>query len=269
MKRVIITFTMMVIACYTFVCGAQSEASTIHSTEPRSSFEGGPEKDRIPLDSLTLEELHKKYPTYFRISGSPDKHEVALTFDDAPDPRFTPDILDVLKKYNVKATFFVIGNRAEEHPELVRRMISEGHVVGNHSYSHPDFLKISDEAFHKQVNQTQTILKRLIGYEPALFRPPYGNITEEQIQWLASQNMYMIFWNVESLDWKGLSANQILANVLGHARRGSIILQHAGGGVGEDLSGTIKALPQIIEAFRKKGLQMVTVPELLDIPTTL
>ncbi|MDT2240157.1 polysaccharide deacetylase family protein [Paenibacillus larvae] len=99
-----------------------------------------------------------------------------------------------------------------------------------------------------------------------MIRPPYGNVTEEQVKWLASQKMYIIFWNVDSLDWKGLTADQIVTNVLGHARPGSIILQHGGGGVGEDLSGSVEALPRIIEGFRKEGIKMTTVPDLLDIP---
>ncbi|MDT2240158.1 polysaccharide deacetylase family protein [Paenibacillus larvae] len=102
---------------------------------------------------MTLEELHKKYPTYFRVSGSPDKREVALTFDDVPDPRYTSKILDILKQYDVKATFFVVGNRAKQYPNLVKRMVNEGHLVGNHSYDHPNFVKLSDAAFHDQVKK--------------------------------------------------------------------------------------------------------------------
>jgi peptidoglycan/xylan/chitin deacetylase (PgdA/CDA1 family) len=262
MRRIIL-FIMMITACCIV---AYSSAASAISTTATPDLDGGQEKDRIPLDPLSLSQLHTKYPTYFRINGSTNKPEVALTFDDVPDPRFTPAILDVLKKYNVKATFFVVGNRAEQYPDLVKRMISEGHVVGNHSYNHPDFLKLSDADFHKQVNDTQAILKQLIGYEPALIRPPYGNVTEEQVKWLASQHMYIIFWNVDSLDWMGLTADQITANVLGHAGPGSIVLQHAGGGEGEELSGTIEALPRIIKGLRKEGLRMVTIPELLAIP---
>ncbi|MEV2909636.1 polysaccharide deacetylase family protein [Paenibacillus larvae] len=264
MKKILL-FAVMMAFCCTIVYGAPLETGTTQPAAPMPALEGGHAKERTPPSPLTLEELHKKYPTYFRVSGSPDKREVALTFDDVPDPRYTSKILDILKQYNVKATFFVVGNRAKQYPNLVKRMVNEGHVVGNHSYDHPNFVKLSDAAFHDQVNKTQAVLKSLIGYEPALIRPPYGNVTEEQVKWLASQKMYIIFWNVDSLDWKGLTADQIVTNILGHARPGSIILQHGGGGVGEDLSGSVEALPRIIEGFRKEGIKMTTVPDLLGI----
>src|SRR5690606_30613850 len=136
---------------------------------------------------LTLSDLHRKYPSTFIFSGSPDKREVALSFDDAPDEVYTEQVLDVLKKYNVKATFFIVGNRAEAHPELVKRMVREGYGIGNHSYNHANLPKLSDANFRSQIIRTQQILKDLAGYAPQFVRPPYGNISEEQIKWLHSQ----------------------------------------------------------------------------------
>ncbi|GIP36966.1 hypothetical protein J31TS4_02460 [Paenibacillus sp. J31TS4] len=227
---------------------------------------GGQEAKIREPKQLTLAELHKKYPSTFLLSGSPDKRQVALTFDDAPDVRFTPLILDELKKAGVKATFFVVGNRAQAHPELVRRMKEEGHAVGNHSLTHANLPKKSDEKFHEEILKTDEIIRGLTGYTPFLVRPPYGNISEEQIKWLASQRKKIINWNVDSLDWKNLNAEQVEANILGHAGPGSIVLQHAGGGVGEDLTGTVEALPGVIAKLREEGLELVTVPELLGIP---
>src|SRR5690606_33012994 len=133
---------------------------------------------------LSLADLHQKYKSNFILSGPPHKREIALTFDDAPDTYFTPQVLDALKKMNVKATFFIVGNRAEKHPEIVRRMVREGHAIGNHSYNHANFNKLSDAALRAQIKKTDEILEKLIGYRPVIVRPPYGNVTEGQIKWL-------------------------------------------------------------------------------------
>lgn len=227
---------------------------------------GGKEKDHRILKGLTLGQLHHKYLTDFLFNGPTNKREIALTFDDVPDIRFTPAVLDILKKYGVKATFFSIGNRAEAHPELVKRIIQEGHEIGNHSFTHPNLPKVNDIRFHDEIQITENILSSIVGYSPKLFRPPYGNIDETQIQWLVSQGYKIINWNVDSLDWKGLDAVQVKTNVLEHTHSGSIILQHAGGGEGENLTGTINALPEIIQNLRSKGFKFVTVSELLNIP---
>jgi peptidoglycan/xylan/chitin deacetylase (PgdA/CDA1 family) len=200
------------------------------------------------------------------LSGSPSKREVALSFDDAPDDKFTPQVLDVLKREGVKATFFLVGNRAEAHPEIVRRMVNEGHVVGNHSYNHANLPKLSDADFRDQVIKTDNIIRSISGYVPKFIRPPYGNISEAQIQWLASQHKTIVNWNVDSLDWKGLNAEQVKTNILAQVHPGSIILQHGAGGTGEDLSGTVQALPGIIKKLRNDGVKLVTISELLDLP---
>lgn len=215
---------------------------------------------------LSLADLHQKYRSTFLFNGPSWKRQAALTFDDVPDNRFTPMVLDVLKKYGVKATFFVVGNRAEAHPDMVKRIIAEGHVIGTHSYSHSNLIKLDDARFRDEILRTEKILGDMIGYTPRLFRPPYGNVNEQQILWLASQKNYIINWNVDSLDWKGLNADQVAANVLGHIVPGCVILQHAAGGVGQDLTGTVEALPRIIEQLKAQNIQLVTVPELFDIP---
>jgi peptidoglycan/xylan/chitin deacetylase (PgdA/CDA1 family) len=199
------------------------------------------------------------------VAGAADGNKIALTFDDGPDDNFTAQVLDVLKNSNVKATFFVIGSRAEARPDLVARMVREGHIVGNHSYSHALLTKLSVPNFEKQVEATQSVIKRLAGYEPRLFRPPYGAVSEDQVQWAASHQFLIVNWNVDSLDWKGLNAEQVSSNILTSAKAGSIVLQHCGGGEGEDLSGTVRALPRVIRTLREQGYQFVTVPELLHV----
>lgn len=227
---------------------------------------GGKEKEVRRPHPMTLADLRQKYPGVFVLNGPSNKRQVALTFDDGPDLEYTPQILDVLKKNNVKATFFLVGKRAQAHPDVVKRMVREGHEVGNHSFSHANLPKVSMAAFQKELQQTDKIIRSLAGYNPKMFRPPYGETNEQQILWLSKNNYTIVNWNVDSLDWKGLSSGQVRDNVLSAIFPGSIVLQHSAGGNGEDLSGTVKALPQIIERLRADGVQFVTVSKLLNIP---
>lgn len=215
---------------------------------------------------LTLSQLIKKYPDLLLLHGPIGSNKVALTFDDAPDTKYTPQVLNILKKYNVKATFFVVGRLVEKHPGVVRRMAQEGHVVGNHTFNHSLLTRLSDEQFQAQVNRTQKLLKSTIGYTPKLLRPPYGEISESQLLWATSHHFTVVNWNVDSKDWKQLDQAQVTANVLNHAKAGSIILQHSGGGPEQNLSGTVSALPTIIESLQSRGYHLVTLPELLKIP---
>jgi peptidoglycan-N-acetylglucosamine deacetylase len=145
-------------------------------------------------------------------------------------------------------------------------MMLEGHVIGNHSYSHPNFSKLGNTRFRSEVLSANDAIRDITGLTPRLIRPPYGNVNEEQIKWLASRHFKIINWNVDSSDWKGLSGGQVAANVLDHVKPGSIILQHSGGGDGEDLTGTVQALPVIIRKLKKDGIGFATVPELLGVP---
>ncbi|KIL35460.1 chitooligosaccharide deacetylase [Cohnella kolymensis] len=224
----------------------------------------GPEGAVRRPHPMSLADLHSKYPSTFVLQGPRRKREVALTFDDAPDNNFTPRILDVLKKEGVSATFFVVGNRVQAHPDVVMRMVREGHQLGNHTYNHANLLKLSDQAFRREIMKTDSLISQYTGYIPTYVRAPYGNVNEDQLRWLASRHKINVFWDVDSLDWKGLSAEQVQTNVLAHVHPGSIILQHAAGGKGEDLSGTVNALSSIINQLRNDGVKLVTVSELLD-----
>ncbi|WP_379151976.1 polysaccharide deacetylase family protein [Paenibacillus sp. sgz5001063] len=214
--------------------------------------------------TLTLSQLLRKYPETIKTQG-PRRKQIALTFDDVPDPRFTPQVLDMLRRYHVHATFFIVGSRAEKHPELVARMIREGHAVGNHSYNHPEFGKISINAFRTQIIRTENIINTLAGYKPRLIRPPYGDISEQQLKWAKAHGYKLVNWNVDSLDWKGLSKTQVRNNIITHAGKGAIVLQHGGGGRGSNLQGTIQALPEVINIMHKRGYTFVTLPQMLQI----
>lgn len=257
-------------------CGASSPGGERLSTKDRveqenirtvaqtPDLQGGPENNVREPQPVSLADLQKKYRSTFVLSGPPTKRAVALTFDDAPDAEFTPQVLDALKKAGVKATFFVVGNRVEAHPDVMRRIVWEGHAIGNHSYNHANLPKLSDKNFRDQVERTDHIIQRYTNEIPRIFRPPYGNISEDQIKWLASQGKKVVNWNVDSLDWKGLSAEQVRTNVLSNVQPGAIILQHSGGGKNEDLSGTVEAIPSIVKKLKGDKVKLVTIPELLD-----
>lgn len=215
-------------------------------------------------DSMSWVKLQQRYPGAYFLNGPRLKKEAALTFDDAPDPRFTPAILDILAKHHVQATFFLVGTRANKYPEIVKRIHREGHIIGNHSYNHEVMSKLSPNAFHRQVWHTDAIISRIIPYHPHFFRPPYGEMLPNQVAWAQNNGYIVVNWDVDSADWKNNpSSKVILSNMHKTLRPGSIILQHAGGGVTQSLSGTIEALPQLIASLQQKGYRIVTLPELL------
>ncbi|WNR46597.1 polysaccharide deacetylase family protein [Paenibacillus roseipurpureus] len=220
---------------------------------------------RILQKKLTLSQLVVKYPDTFKLRGSSQEKKVALTFDDGPDTRFTPKVLDALKANGVKATFFVLGSMAYTHPDIIKRIVNEGHVIGNHSYSHENLPKLSADKFQNQIVSTESILQGMIGYAPKLIRPPYGAINEEQVRWIADHHYLIVNWNVDSLDWKSLKAEQVLHNIMQQTKPGSIILQHSGGADSQDLSGTVQAISPLISKLKAAGYTFVTVPELLHV----
>lgn len=198
-------------------------------------------------------------------SGPAASRKAALTFDDAPDVRFTPQILAILAKHKVKATFFLLGTLAKQHPDMVARIVQGGHVVGNHMHRHAYLPKLSDEAYRNELQTSEQVLQSLIGYAPRLLRPPYGAIRPDQLLWAAEQHYVTVNWDVDSQDWRGLTKEQVKANVLGHVHPGCIILQHSGTGSSGNLAGTVQALPDIITQLRSMNYELVTIPELLGV----
>lgn len=208
--------------------------------------------------------LHKQFPSAFLLNGPRNTKRVALTFDDAPDPRFTPAILDILANHDVCATFFVVGNRAAKNPAIVKRIHNEGHIIGNHSYNHAVFSTLSLTNYQKQIWSTDAIIKSMIGYSPHFIRPPYGELLPQQVKWSEQAGFAIVNWDVDSADWRNNpSSAAVIENIKKTLQPGSIVLQHAGGGIGQDLSGTIHALPKIILLLRSKGYELVTIPELI------
>ena len=180
---------------------------------------------------------------------------VALTFDDGPVPG-TKQLLDLLKKEGVPATFFVVGEMAKAHPEILARMAKDGHVVGNHSWNHPQFTKLTADQIRSQIERTNKLIKQSTKVQPTLLRPPFGasNATVHGIE--RELGMAQVLWSVDPLDWKDRDAKAIADRVVKAVKPGSIVLSH-------DLyESTREAYKTIIPALRNKGYTFVTVPQL-------
>jgi len=190
----------------------------------------------------------------------PTTHKVvALTFDDGPLTDSTPEILDILREKNIKATFFVVGEQVEKFPLLVQQEIADGHEVGSHTYSHPTLTKLRKNEIQKELAQTeQSILK--VAPKPTLFRPPGGGYNDTILQ-IARDNGYItILWSVDPYDWRYPPVGDIINVVLKDSKPGSIILLHDG----KYPSSTPEALSFIIDSLSARGYEFVTVSELLQ-----
>jgi len=189
--------------------------------------------------------------------GSRDQTQIALTIDDGPDRVYTPRILDIFRDHAVKATFFVVGEAAEQYPEIVLRMKREGHDVGSHSYSHPYFHRLSWSGAIREIGMTRWVLNRILGEECKLFRPPHGKLALRSLipAWSAGQQVVM--WNVDLKDYSA-STGEVEAQLDRTVfSSGDIILYH---GTSEP---AIKALPRVIEAALGKNRKCVTISELI------
>ena len=185
---------------------------------------------------------------------------VALTFDDGPWGAQTRRLLKVLKRYHVRATFFMVGSQIQEFPAVARDVLRAGHRVGNHSWSHPQdpvFADLTPHRLETEIAETNRWLVK-IGVDPYLLRAPGGSVDEGVVEEARQQGLRVVQWDVDPSDWKdGRTAKEIAASVLRQVRPGSIVLMHDGGG---DQSATIKALPAIIRGIRRMGLRFVPIP---------
>jgi cellulose synthase/poly-beta-1,6-N-acetylglucosamine synthase-like glycosyltransferase/peptidoglycan/xylan/chitin deacetylase (PgdA/CDA1 family)/spore germination protein YaaH len=234
----------------------------------------------IPPQYLSvISESMDSYPLAYTVSqyGYHPK-EVAITFDDGPDPKYTPQILDILKKYNVKGTFFMIGEVAQDNVSVMQRVFREGHEIGNHTFTHPDISEISQRQVDLQLNLTESLFEAKLGVKPVYFRPPYSidqePDTNDQAAPIAhiQQLGYVIVGNkIDTNDWDEhprKSPQEIINSVFDQINmaktktwmRGSIILMHDGGG---DRDATIAALGPLIEALRAHGYSIVPVSQLI------
>src|SRR5438034_51972 len=207
-----------------------------------------------------------EFPTLYH-QGAGAEHQVAITFDDGPDPRWTPKILDILKTANVKAAFFLVGVNAERYPSLVRRIVDDGHEIGNHTYYHPNLALCWPEHIRLELNATQLLLETITGRATTLFRPPYAADTSPAqlseltpLQIAEDLNYLVVLESIDPQDWAKPGADIILRRVKQQRRDGSIILLHDAGG---DRSQTVEALPRILEWLHIRGDTVVPLSTLL------
>ena len=234
-----------------------------------SQTEQGNRTIHLDAQGMIQTESYVKLPQPIVVEryGKPKSKEIVLSFDDGPDPTYTPQILDILKRDHIKATFFILGENAMQHPQLVKKMYEEGHEIGNHTFTHPNIASITPEQTKRELNANQRLYQEITGHSMTLFRPPYAadaepNTKSELEPILRAQEMgYTTVGElIDSDDWQGLSSKEILQQVLSQLQDGNVILMHDAGG---DRSNTVKALPMIIKELKQRGYTFSTIGDLI------
>ncbi len=183
---------------------------------------------------------------------------VAMTFDDGPHAENTPRLLDMLKQRGIKATFFVVGQCAAEYPEIMKRIVAEGHEIANHSWSHPQLSKMGEGSVTDQLQRTHDVIEQTTGVTPKIMRPPYGAFTATQRNWAFHKWGYKtILWDVDPLDWKYRNAEHVKGVILKETVSGSIILSH------DIHKSTVDAMPATLDGLTARGFKFLTVSDLL------
>jgi peptidoglycan/xylan/chitin deacetylase (PgdA/CDA1 family) len=219
---------------------------TLISAQDKTATPPGPSLNRRIAEKITFSEVNVDGPY------------IAMTFDDGPHATNTPKLLDMAAKRHTKLTFFVLGECVQQNPAVLQREVAEGHEIGNHSWSHPNLAKLSDEAVRSQLRRTDDLIVKTVGVKPKLMRPPYGELTKRQRIWINHDfNYKVILWDVDPLDWKRPGPSVVASRIIAGTRPGSIILSH------DIHPPTIEAMPQVFDALLAKGFKFVTVSELL------
>ena len=220
-------------------------------------------------DGRIIKETYDVYPQYYEVEkyGKPEGKKVALTFDDGPNEKYTPRILDILSQYKVPSTFFVIGINALSNQELLERIYNEGHEIGNHTFTHADTSNISDFRLKLELSITQRVIQDVLGHSTLLFRPPgsldsYSLNSEDYLPIVKTQQMgyTVVGESIDPRDWADPTAEEIYQKVMKDLPDGNVILMHDSGGNRES---TIEALPRILEELKKQGYEFVTVSSLI------
>lgn len=183
-----------------------------------------------------------------------EKPKIAITFDDGPSKKYTPQLLDGLKERNVKASFFVIGKMAEENPELIEREKEEGHLIGNHTYNHVDISKMSDEEAVSEIEKTNQVIEKVTKQNVEYLRAPFGSWKKNLVE---RMNVFPVVWSVDPLDWTTENEDEIVNKVVTEVKENDIILLH------DCYQSSVDAALRIIDILQKEGYEFVTVDKLI------
>jgi peptidoglycan/xylan/chitin deacetylase (PgdA/CDA1 family) len=221
-------------------------------------YNGGPRRNpdlRLPPVDPSL----ARSVSYSKVSGVAGPF-LAMTFDDGPHPTLTPRLLDILKERNIKATFFVVGTNAKRYPQIIQRMIAEGHEVANHTVNHPiNITRLTDEKVRAEFLGCEASIVAACGRKPLVMRPPGGNISSAQKVWINQEFGYKtILWSCDPEDWKRPGVSVVSQRIIGGAKNGAIILAH------DIHAPTIAAVPAAMDGILAKGYRFVTVSQLIS-----
>ncbi|RJQ32172.1 MAG: polysaccharide deacetylase family protein [Actinobacteria bacterium] len=215
--------------------------------------------------------------TFYEYHGFGDQNEivrsgnvesaVSLTFDDGPNPKYTPDILDILKNKGVKATFFVVGSHVKRYPDIARRIVEDGHDIANHTYNHRELVRSSKETIVKELDKTNLAIADITGVSTNLFRPPRGLHSKTSRQLIEEKGYKIILWSLSSVDWQNPPPSRIINRVKKYVKGSSIILFHDSGSLlgkeGGSRQSTVKALPAIIDYLHQSGYTIEPVSKVI------
>jgi len=190
--------------------------------------------------------------------------KAALTFDDGPNGRYTLKILDTLKKHKVKACFFLLGKNAEYYPHIAERIKEQGHLIGNHTYSHRHLKRLGPKGILWQMEKAEAVYKNILNLKMKFFRPPYGEYNKAVEKIIKSKGYTLVGWGPSAGDWENPSPEIIVERITSQAKDGSIILLHDGASIrhGESRINTVRALPEIIRILKDKGFRLVRLDKL-------
>ncbi len=194
------------------------------------------------------------------VGNGGDQKVVALTFDDGPDAKYTPAILDTLKEKGVKATFFVVGTQVKKYPDMMKRIVDEGHALGNHSYDHKQLTKLNKTQILKQFEDTDQLIKDAVGFYPKAIRAPYGALNDTVRKVMKENDRYHVGWTVDTRDWAGTSVSDMRKLIKEETKNNGIILMHSFGG--KHIQNTVDMIGDVIEDLKALGFTFVTTDEL-------
>ena len=203
--------------------------------------------------------------TIYRVKT--DKKHVVLTFDDGPSPIWTPKILDELKSENIKATFFMIGHHVQKYPEIAKRVVEEGHTVGNHGYAHSVMLYYTPAEIEEEIKYTEHVIREITGFTTKYFRPPKAWLRQTIKKKVKSMGYETVLWSLNSKDWVSFNHKSITRYISKNIKNGDILLFHDSGNVTSTEGGsrlqTVKTISLLARTLREQGFEFISIEELI------